>query len=133
MKTLNKPTNQRRRSRPLRIENDQTLWFIRSRTIEERFWLHPLLTSAFKPANRKARRLCERLERRIDRRLEKLIARANSMRGPMQPKLTLHDAKRIIRGAVGSAIARAQEKYGTTLFCVITMMDHLQYLAFATP
>ena len=129
MKTQNKPTNQPRRCRPLRVENDDTLWFITSRTIEERFWLHPLLTSAFKPANRKARRLCERLERRVDKRLEKLVNRANSMRGPMQPILTFRDAKRIIRGTVGSAIARAQQKYGTRLFCLVTMSNHIQLMA----
>jgi REP element-mobilizing transposase RayT len=129
MKTPKKSTNQPRRCRPLRVENDQTLWFITSRTIEERFWLHPLLTSAFEPANRKARRLRERLDQRVDKRLEKLVNRANSMRGPMQPKLTLKDAKRIVRGTVGSAIARAQQKYSTTLFCLVTMSNHVQLMA----
>ena len=127
MKTTNIPTD-KRRCRPLRVENDNTLWFITSRTIEERFWLHPLLTSAFKPANRQARRLCERLEAGIDRRLIKVVSRANSMRGPLQPKLTLEDAKRIARGTIGSAVARAQEKYDTQIIALIGMSNHLQMI-----
>jgi hypothetical protein len=124
VKNKNTPTS-KRRCRPLRVEDDDTLWFITSRTIEERFWLHPLLTSAFKPANRQARRLCENLERGIDKRLIKLVNRANSLRGPLQPKLTLKDAKRIVRGTVGSAVARAQEKYGTKIIALIAMSNHL--------
>jgi hypothetical protein len=88
-----------------------------------------LITSAFKPANRQARRLCEQMERRIDKRLLKMIERANSMRGPLQPKLTLQDAKRIVRGTVGSALARAQQIYGTRLFTVVTMSNHMQLMA----
>jgi REP element-mobilizing transposase RayT len=111
-----------------RIEDDNALWFITSRTIEERFWLHPLLTSAFKPANRQARRLCERLERQTNKRLAKVVQRANSMRGPMQPKLTVNDAKRIVRGTVGSALARAQEKYGTTVFALVVVSNHIHLI-----
>jgi REP element-mobilizing transposase RayT len=116
----------RRRSRPLRIENDEFLWFVTSRTIEERFWLHPLLTSAFMPANHQARRVCKALERQADRRLAKIIQRANAMRGPLQPELTLADAKRIAKGLIGSAIARAQQKYKTKVFALVAMSDHLQ-------
>jgi hypothetical protein len=123
-----KPTNRRRPSRPLRIENDRYLWFVTSRTIEERFWLHPLLTSAFKPGNRQARRLCEQMERRIDKRLLKTITRANSMRGPLQPELTLSDAKRIVRGTVGSALARAQQICKTKVMAVVTVSNHLHLI-----
>ena len=116
----------RKRSRPLRIENDQVLWFISSRTIEERFWLHPILTSDFKPANRAARRQCEKLQRPLDKRLGKALQKANAMRGPFQPKLTLQDAKRIARGCLGSALARAQQKYGTKVFVLTGMSNHNQ-------
>jgi hypothetical protein len=44
------------------------------------------------------------MEKRIDKSLLKMIERANSTRGPLQPKLTLQDAKRIVRGTVGSAL-----------------------------
>jgi REP element-mobilizing transposase RayT len=129
VKDKTKPLGSRRRCRPLRVENDQTLWFISSRTIEERFWLHPILTSDFKPANRQVRRLCQKLERRLDKHLIRIINRANSMRGPMQPKLTLPDAKRIIRGAIGSAFARAQQRYHTKIFALVGMSNHVQLLA----
>jgi REP element-mobilizing transposase RayT len=128
VKDENKSLNWRRPSRPLRIENDSYLWFVTSRTIEERFWLHPLLTSAFKPANRQVRRLCERLEERLDRRLSKTVARANAMRGPLQPTLSLQDAKRIVRGTVGSALARAQQIYHTKIMAVVTVSNHIHLL-----
>jgi len=114
-----------RRCRPLRVENDQLLWFVSSRTIEERFWLHPLLTCAFKPNNRKARRRCEKLNKRADKRLAKIVQRANALRGPLQPELTLEHAKRIAQGLVGSAIARAQLKYKTEIFALVVMGNHL--------
>lgn len=123
---MKKSSIARRRCRPLRVENDHTLWFITSRTIEERFWLHPLLTSCFKPASRQARRLCERLQRQADKRLVNMVNRANSMRGPLQPKLTLGDAKRIVGGTVASAVARAQQKYGTKVFALVVMSNHIQ-------
>jgi REP element-mobilizing transposase RayT len=122
------PTTHRRRCRPLRVENDQYLWFVSSRTIEERFWLHPLLTCAFKPTNRKTRRLCEKLNQRADKRLAKVVQRANAMRGPFQPELTLEHAKRIAQGLVGSAIARAQQKYKTKLFSLVVMSDHFHLI-----
>lgn len=120
------PSSFVRRSRPLRIENDQYLWFVSSRTIEERFWLHPLLTSAFTPTNRHARRLCEKLQARVDKKLSKIVSRANALRGPLQPILTLSDAKRIAKGLIGSAIARAQQKYKTKLFALVVMSNHIQ-------
>jgi len=118
----------RRRCRPLRVENDQHLWFVSSRTIEERFWLHPLLTSAFQPPNRKARQQCEKLTQRVDRRLAKIVQSANSMRSELQPELTLEDAKRIARGLVGSAIARAQQRYKTKVFALVVMGNHVHLI-----
>jgi REP element-mobilizing transposase RayT len=55
-----------------------------------------------------------------------MINRANSMHGPLQPKLTLKDAKRIARGTVGSAVARAQKIYNTRVFALVTMSNHVQ-------
>lgn len=60
-----------------------------------------------------------------------MIERANSMRGPLQPKLTLQDAKRIVRGTVGSALARAQQIYGTRLFTAVTMVWLLHFHNFS--
>ena len=48
------------------------------------------------------------------------------MRGPMQPKLTLNDAKRIACGTVGSAVARAQQRYHTRVFALVGMSNHMQ-------
>jgi REP element-mobilizing transposase RayT len=47
----------------------------------------------------------------------------------MQPKLTLPDARRIIRGAIGSAFARAQQRYHTKIFALVGMSNHVQLLA----
>ncbi|MEZ4253646.1 MAG: hypothetical protein R3B99_36025 [Polyangiales bacterium] len=38
----------RRRSRPLRVEEPERLFFVTTRTLEEVFWLHPLLSSRLK-------------------------------------------------------------------------------------
>jgi REP element-mobilizing transposase RayT len=128
MPRKNTPISSRRRCRPLRVENDEFLWFVSSRTIEERFWLHPLLTCAFKPTNRKTRRLCEKLNKRADKRLAKVVQRANARRGPLQPELTLEHAKRIAQGLVGSAIARAQQKYKTKLFALVVLSNHFHLI-----
>jgi len=128
MKQKNALISIRHRCRPLRVENDRFLWFVSSRTIEERFWLHPLLTCAFEPSNHRVRRLCKKLERRADKRLAKIVQRANALRGPLQPELTVEDAKRIARGLVGSAIARAQQKYQTKLFALIVMGNHFHLI-----
>ena len=45
-----------RRSRPLRCEEPEHLFFVTTRTLEEVFWLHPLLSSRLAPVNREARR-----------------------------------------------------------------------------
>jgi len=121
-------STQRRRCRPLRVENDDTLWFVSSRTIEERFWLHPLLTCGFKPPNRRARRACDKLSQRADKRLAKTVRRANATRGPLQPELSLEAAKRIARGLVGSAVARAQQRYKTKIYSLVVMENHIHLI-----
>jgi REP element-mobilizing transposase RayT len=64
----------------------------------------------------------------LDRRLGKTIARANAMRGPLQPKLSFADAKRIVRGTVGAALERAQQIYKTKIVAVVTVSNHLHLL-----
>jgi hypothetical protein len=68
------------------------------------------------------------MERRTDKRLLKPITRANSMRGPLQPELTLSDAKRVVRGTVGSALARAQQIYQTKVMAAVTISNHLHLI-----
>ncbi|MCU0671621.1 MAG: hypothetical protein MUE69_02390 [Myxococcota bacterium] len=48
-----------RRSRPLRCEDPEQLFFVTTRTIEEVFWLDPLLCSRLAPMNREARRVVD--------------------------------------------------------------------------
>jgi REP element-mobilizing transposase RayT len=122
----------RRRCRPLRVERDDTLWFVTCRTIEERFWLHPLLTCGLEPPNRKARRALKHLEQHADKRFGNLAKRSNDHKRPFAPKLHLHSIKRIARGLVGSALARAQERYGVEIFAVVVMSNHV-HLVLRTP
>jgi REP element-mobilizing transposase RayT len=114
-----------RRCRPLRVESDEHAWFVTSRIIEERFLLHPILTCGAEPVGRRARRLSDRLQRHCDRRLAKVVARANQLRGPYQPQLTLEDAREVARGLVGSALARAQERYGAEVYGLVVMSNHV--------
>jgi hypothetical protein len=114
-----------RRSRPLRVESNDVVWFVSTRVIEERFWLHPILASGLQPRNRSARRLCERLERHFDKRIARWVARANERRGPYQPVLTMQDGKRLACGLVGSAFARAQEVHKVQIFGLVAMSNHL--------
>jgi len=118
----------KRRSRPLRLESDQHLWFVTSRVVEARYWLHPILSCGLKPPNRAARRISRRHERLLDERLLRCISEANARRGPNQPELTLPIARRIAQGAVGSAFARAQRRYGTKIFGLVVMSNHLHAL-----
>jgi REP element-mobilizing transposase RayT len=104
------------------------MWFVTSRVAEARYWLHPILTSGLKPPNRAARRLCSHNERRLDKRLSRCIKQANARRGPYQPELSLGDAKRIARGSIGSAFARAQKRYGTEIYGLVVMSNHLHAL-----
>ena len=122
----------RRRSRSLRVESNDVVWFVTTRVIEERFWLHPLLANGAHPRNRSARRLCAHLERRLDKRLLRWVARANERRGPHQPELTLPDAKRIAKGLIGSAFARAQKHHGVQVFALCAMSNHLHALVRTT-
>jgi len=117
-----------RRSRPLRRESDEHLWFVTTRVAEARYWLHPILTSGLHPPNRAARRLCRLHERHLDKRLSHCIKQANARRGPHQPELTLAQAKRIAQGSVGSAFARAQARYKTQVFGLVVMSNHLHVL-----
>ena len=114
-----------RRCRPLRHEQDERPWFITTRTIEERFWLHPLLTMGLKPVGRRARRACARLEARCDKRFVKLARQANARKRPMEPDLSAADVKRLARGLVGAALARAQEKYGAEIYAAVCMSNHV--------
>jgi REP element-mobilizing transposase RayT len=126
------PTTARRRCRPLRVERDDTLWFVTCRTIEERFWLHPLLTCGMRPPNRKARRALEHLEQHADKRFAHMAKLANQRKRAFAPTLELHTIKRIARGLVGSALARAQERYGVEVFALTVMSNHL-HLVVRTP
>jgi hypothetical protein len=118
----------KRRSRVLRRESDEHLWFVTTRVAEARYWLHPILTCGLEPPNRSARRLWAHNERHLDKRLARCVEQANARRGPYQPELTPQDAKRIARGTVGSALARAQERYGTAIYGVVVMSNHLHML-----
>jgi hypothetical protein len=115
----------KRRSRPLRVESNDHLWFVTTRTIDALFWLHPMLTSGMRPPNRKARRVLEAMEDRFDKRLAKLVERANERLGPYQAPLTVESAKRLMKGAVGSALARAQERFGVVIYALVVMSNHL--------
>jgi REP-associated tyrosine transposase len=117
-----------RRSRPLRVESNDVVWFVTTRTIEERYWLHPLLANGAQPRNRAARRMCAHLERRLDKRLQRWVTRANERRRPHQPVLTLQDAKRIAKGLIGSAFARAQRLHKVEVFGLVAMSNHLHAL-----
>ena len=114
-----------RRPRPLRMEDDTKLWFVTSRVVEERFFTHPILTCGLQPASRKARGRVKAFRKYADDRLLECVEEANSRRGERQPELTLPDARKISRGLVGSAIARAQELYDARVFAVVVMSNHI--------
>jgi Transposase IS200 like len=61
-----------------------------------------------------------------------LAKRSNAHKRPFAPTLHLHSIKRIARGLVGSALARAQERYGVEIFAVVVMSNHL-HLVVRTP
>lgn len=121
-----------RRCRPLRVERDDTLWFVTCRTIEERFWLHPLISSGLEPPNRRTRRAVAGFAAKADRRFARMAARANARRGPLQPPMDPATVKRIARGLVGSALARAQRHCHVQLFAVVVMGNHV-HLVVRTP
>jgi REP element-mobilizing transposase RayT len=121
---------ERRPSRPLRIEEVGGFWFITTRTIEERFWLHPILSSGLTRLNRKGRTFAKSLERLYHRRVVKMVQAANRRMGPHQPRLTVEVAKRMLKDLVGSALARAQEhsrEQGAEVqvFAFVAMSNHV--------
>lgn len=123
-------TSPLRRCRPLRIEEPAAIWFVTTRTIEERFWLHPILTCGSSRLNHHARRVCKRLDLLYHRRVVKLVDAANRRMGPHQPPLTVELAKRMLKDLVGAALARAQEKcredgVEVDLFAFVAMSNHL--------
>lgn len=120
----------RRRSRPLRIEEAGGFWFISTRTIEERFWLHPILSSGLARLNHKGRRFAKHLERLYHRRVVQIVNNANRRFGQHQPQLTVDIVKRAFKGLVGSALARAQQhcrKHGSEVqvFAFVAMSNHV--------
>ncbi|MCB9625385.1 MAG: hypothetical protein H6723_18875, partial [Sandaracinus sp.] len=78
-----------------------------TRTLEEVFWLHPLLSSKLKPENRAARRMVDAKRSRLRRKLERLVTSANRRRPENQPKLTVEEAEKLAEDCVSSALARA--------------------------
>lgn len=113
------------RGRPLRREDNTHMWFVTCRVSDERFMLHPIVSSGLCPPNRHARRACAHLSQHADKRLEKLIGHANRRKGRYQCPLTLDNAKRIARGLVGSALGRAMDKYKVRVFAVTVMSNHI--------
>jgi REP element-mobilizing transposase RayT len=118
----------RKPSRPLRAECDDIVWFVTTRVTEGRYWLHPLLTAGLRPHNRAGRRLCAHHERHFDKRLAACLEVANEHRGPHQPELSLEEAKRIARGLMGSAVARAQKQHEMQIFGFVSLSNHLHAL-----
>jgi REP element-mobilizing transposase RayT len=116
----------------LRVERDDILWFVTCRTIEERFWLHPIIASGLHPSNRSARRKVTRLSGHADKRFLAMVRRANARKGPLQPTLDVPVAKRIARGLVGSALARAQQRYDVEVFALVVMSNHI-HMVVRTP
>ena len=78
----------KRRSRPLRHERSDVLLFVTSRTVEERFWLHPLLTAGAEPPNRKAKRALASIERMCERRYARIAREMNARAGKYAPRWT---------------------------------------------
>ncbi|MDH5674571.1 MAG: transposase [Myxococcales bacterium] len=122
----------KRRSRPLRVERDDVPIFVTNRTVEERFWLHPLLSCAAQPVNGKARRVLKALDRQNLKRFNRLAERANARSGPNSPKFTGAQLQRIAKGLVGSALARAQHEHGVKIYAFICMSNHI-HMVVSTP
>ena len=122
----------KRRSRPLRVERDDVLIFVTNRTVEDRFWLHPLLTCAAQPLNGKARRVLKALDRQNLKHFDRLAERANARSGPHSPKFTGAQLQRFAKGLVGSALARAQRKHGVKIYAFISLSNHI-HMVVSTP
>ncbi|NOY91472.1 MAG: hypothetical protein GXP55_09700 [Deltaproteobacteria bacterium] len=114
-----------RRCRPLRLERDEVLWFVTCQTNEERFWLHPLVSCGLTPPNRRARRPLEAMQRQAARRIDEMVKDANRWKRPLSPTLDAQSLTRIAKGLVGSAFARAQEKYDVEVYALVVMSSHM--------
>ena len=120
-----------RRSRPLRCEEPEHLFFVTTRTLEEVFWLHPLLSSRLAPVNREARRAVDAKRSRLRVKLERLVAGANRRRPENQPKLSVEEAEKLAEDCVSSALSRAQAHCAKSglpaveVFAVVVMSNHL--------
>ncbi|MDH5670579.1 MAG: transposase [Myxococcales bacterium] len=125
-------TRPKRRSRPLRVERDDVPIFVTNRSVEERFWLHPLLSCAAQPLNGKARRVLKALDRRNLKRFDRLAQRVNARSGLNSPKFTGAQLQRFAKGLVGSALARAQREYGVKIYAFISMSNHI-HIVLSTP
>jgi REP element-mobilizing transposase RayT len=54
-----------------------------------------------------------------------MVRRANRLKRPLSPRLNQESLRRIARGLVGSAVARAQAKYDVEVFALTVMSSHL--------
>ena len=129
---MNQTLPQRRRCRPLRHERDDVALFVTNRTIEERFWLHPLVANGATPCNRQGRRAMKAMDRLCDRWYEGKARQANAAGGKYAPKWTGQHLRRLATGLVGATIARAQKKCGVEIIAVVVMSNHI-HLVIRTP
>ncbi|MBX3246510.1 MAG: hypothetical protein KF901_04940 [Myxococcales bacterium] len=102
-----------------------------TRTMEERFWLHPLLCSRLTPPNREARRVIEARRPGLRKKLGRLVERANARRPADQLKLTVDEAEKLAEDLMSSALARAQAHCAALglpaveIFAVVVMSNHI--------
>ncbi len=121
----------RRRCRPLRGEKQGQLYFVTGRVVENRFWLHPILSCCLQPLNHRARRICQVFERKAEREVRKLVDEANKRMGPCQAPLTVPIAKLLLKDMVGACLARAQQHCRENgsgeieLFGFVAMSNHV--------
>jgi REP element-mobilizing transposase RayT len=122
--------NHPHRCRPLRIEQAGALWFVTTRTIEERFWLHPILSCGLSGLNRRGQRLTKTLERLYHQRITNMVRAANRRMAPHQPTLTVPIAKRMLKDLVTASLARAQahcrqHDAEVDIFAFVAMSNHV--------
>ena len=84
------------------------------------------------PPSRRAKRAVRALKKRANRRIEQTVNERNGRKLPHQLKISVEDAKRMLRGVVGSAIARAQELTGVEVYAFVVMSNHL-HIVVQTP
>jgi len=58
-----------------------------------------------------------------------MVERANRLKRPLAPTLTAKSLRRIARGVVGSALARAQLRYGVEVYALVVMSSHIHLVA----